>query len=134
MINTFLCVLDAARGGPYLHTHLPITSSCASVLGLHVVTTPHEGHPFGVESTHLVPWGQQVSPLPQHVAFAHGQQPFADCENLFVQHVAPSGQRGSSIAPGVPVHTFGQADSRQANAVSANSIIDVQRETSVWTK
>ena len=105
MISTFFSVTDAGRGGPGLQTHLPACAvgvtvggaaaliTAVSAAATHAVTAPQLGHPAGRLSLHVVPLGQQVSPLEQHVAFAHGQHPKDELENELLQQVALAGQR-----------------------------------------
>jgi hypothetical protein len=90
MMRTFFIVLFGGNGGPYLHTATPVTlppppppppareggarSFVSTVFGTHVVVKPQPGYPGGCVSTQVVPDGQHVRELLQHVASAHGQQ------------------------------------------------------------
>jgi CubicO group peptidase (beta-lactamase class C family) len=88
IMRTFFSVLFGGNGGPYLHTATPVTlppppsreggaaarSFVPTIFGTHVVVKPQPGYPGGWVSTQVVPDGQHVRELLQHVASAHGQQ------------------------------------------------------------
>ena len=115
MMSTFLSVALASSGGPYLQVALPGTEPSDRS---HVVTTAHAGRPGTWRSTHLLPFGQHVSPEEQQTASAHGQQPKCDVEKLLEQQLALAGHREAGSSLGAE-HRCGQGTARTpANAAS----------------